>query len=530
MIFRCKSDNQSTFALNYEKEVYYSRDHGNNWHNLQPIIKKSTNSPWGISWSFVKLTQSPANHDHMIISSDTNNNWVTDNCGQNWYLTADHLNLHTFRYHPHLEGKVLAMSRKTCGAEASTRCKEYNVLYYSEDSGKNWKPIQTHVYKAIWGREARYGYGINPLSIFIIRQENKKRSQPERMSHYSKVAQTSVYFSDDLFNRTRKVVSGGFRMMVSRCCLFVQKPTIQSTKILVSEVWNNHFRWLNVNLLEDESYVDFRIINDLNSFKTYMYATREVGDNREKVSDLLKSDYSSANYTLIHSNLVVNTNNRESSFTELEALEDLSIINVYDEAMLDFLERQNDEEDDLQSGGQGTSRSKNQRFKVKKRNFVKTKISFNSGGNYKLLKPPSVDSYNEPYTSCSTCSLHLHTQESENFPQVYSSKTAPGLLLGVGNVGRHLKYKNSQLATFVSLDGGVSWKEMLKGVHIYEIGDQGGLIVLAPYGIPTSMVIVSHDYGATLKAVTFTKSPVMVSLSNPFERPSIGRVNQSSTR
>lgn len=65
----------------------------------------------------------------------------------------------------------------------------------------------------------------------------------------------------------------------------------------------------------------------------------------------------------------------------------------------------------------------------------------------------------------------------------------------------HLKHDASELATFISKDGGLTWREVLKGVHIYEIGDQGGLIVLVPYNQPTNLAVFSHNYGETFNFI-----------------------------
>ena len=156
--------------MSYEGEAYVSRDHGNNWKNLQPFIKKSTHAYYGISWKFASMTQSPADLDNIIVSSESRNNWVTKDCGETWKLVDDRLNLFNFKWHPHLPGRVLAMKREYCGAHASADCIEHNVLYLSTDYALTWKPIEKFVYDYIWGREAHYSYGIGQNAIFVTKQ------------------------------------------------------------------------------------------------------------------------------------------------------------------------------------------------------------------------------------------------------------------------------------------------------------------------------------------------------------------------
>lgn len=292
-------------------------------------------------------------------------------------------------------------------------------------------------------------------------------------------------------------------MFISRCCLFVERQTETGSKLVVSEVWNNRFKFLEVDIQDDEDYSEFKVINDVQSFYTYMYAMREVGDNGIQIADLLKADYSSSKFSLMHRNLAVNTQREIASFSELDAIPGLSVINTYDQRMIEFAAEHHTTHDKKGFGLDNLDK------------FIQTKISFNNGASYQYLKPPPVDSNKQAYPPCDTCSLHLHTQESSKFPQVYSHKSAPGILIGVGNVGMHLSSDVAELATFVSKDGGLSWREVLKGVHIYEIGDQGGIIVLVPYNTPTNLAVFSHNYGETFNYVQYTTISTIVSTFIP---------------
>jgi len=51
--------------------------------------------------------------------------------------------------------------------------------------------------------------------------------------------------------------------------------------------------------------------------------------------------------------------------------------------------------------------------------------------------------------------------------------------MGTGNVGDYLSYRKDEVNTYLSRNGGLTWFEVKKGSHIYEIGDDGGLIVIA---------------------------------------------------
>ena len=71
------------------------------------------------------------------------------------------------------------------------------------------------------------------------------------------------------------------------------------------------------------------------------------------------------------------------------------------------------------------------------------------------------------------------TTNSHTFGPVYSSQNALGIIIATGNVGKYLSMKEDQVNTFLSSDGGHTWKEIFKGSHIYEVSDHGGLLVMA---------------------------------------------------
>lgn len=78
--------------------------------------------------------------------------------------------------------------------------------------------------------------------------------------------------------------------------------------------------------------------------------------------------------------------------------------------------------------------------------------------------------------------------------------------MAVGNLGKHLeKNKLDRMNTYLSRDGGLSWKEVKKGSHIYELGDHGGLIVMAPNTGPTTDVYYSFNEGETWQDLTVSE-------------------------
>jgi hypothetical protein len=117
-----------------------------------------------------------------------------------------------------------------------------------------------------------------------------------------------------------------------------------------------------------------------------------------------------------------------------------------------------------------------------------SRMSFDNGRRWNPLPAPTKDlnGNNYPCTPSGptdlSCSLHLHSVSTlKNIGKVFSISSAPGTILGVGNVGEYL-YTYDECDTFISNDSGLSWTEVQKGPHKYEILDFGSIICLVPDG------------------------------------------------
>lgn len=95
------------------------------------------------------------------------------------------------------------------------------------------------------------------------------------------------------------------------------------------------------------------------------------------------------------------------------------------------------------------------------------------------------------------CTLHIHGYtERIDSRATYSSPSAIGLMMAVGNVGEKLAdYKDSD--TFLTRDGGFTWEEIRKDAHMYEFGDSGSILVIANDEGPTDHVLFSANEGLT---------------------------------
>ncbi|CAI4216675.1 unnamed protein product [Parascedosporium putredinis] len=151
-----------------------------------------------------------------------------------------------------------------------------------------------------------------------------------------------------------------------------------------------------------------------------------------------------------------------------------------------------------------------------------TKVTYNDGSEWYHLAPPAKDVEGKSF-SCSSakgdssCALHLHGfTERIDKKRTYSVTTAVGLMFGWGNVGSHLG-PLEEADTFMTTDGGITWKQVQKGVWTWQYGDQGSLTVLvqqrlekANQKVKTDHVLYSTDEGETWKKHKFSEGELVV--------------------
>jgi len=141
---------------------------------------------------------------------------------------------------------------------------------------------------------------------------------------------------------------------------------------------------------------------------------------------------------------------------------------------------------------------------------IRTLISFDDGGEWVPLQPPSVraDGTSIVCDPLAGCSLHLvgvsgRVTRTTDTGAFFSSSGAVGLAMGVGNVGTSLgAYQDGN--TYLTNDAGMTWIEVRRGPHKFEFGDRGALIVIVNDKDPTDHVRYSWDEGRTWESYTFT--------------------------
>eukprot|EP00947_MAST-08B_sp_MAST-8B-sp1_P000244 g244.t1 len=229
--------------------------------------------------------------------------------------------------------------------------------------------------------------------------------------------------------------------------------------------------------------------------------------------------YASDSLGLFYS-LTLRKNRRDDSdgkcdFEKVEGLTGVYMANII--AHDDDLELAAVSEDDDDNNDMGEDDSPQFERKSRRRKdggsqaLVKSVVTFDKGGEWSYLNPPTHD-VDGKTTSCNPeegCSLHLHGT-TDVWGPMYSSSNALGLVMATGNVGPGLTPHEDQTNTYFSRDGGLEWFEVMKGSHIYEFGDHGGLILMAKDQEATDELLYSHDEGLSWKRFKFSQTKMEV--------------------
>uniref|UniRef100_A0A2M4B8R2 Sortilin-related receptor n=1 Tax=Anopheles marajoara TaxID=58244 RepID=A0A2M4B8R2_9DIPT len=148
--------------------------------------------------------------------------------------------------------------------------------------------------------------------------------------------------------------------------------------------------------------------------------------------------------------------------------------------------------------------------------YLVSVISFDHGRTWRLIKAPDADDEGQPLVNCGKdCSLHLSQKFCSLYPvtrsvTIMSSKSAPGVIMASGVVGKSLK---GHPGVYISRDAGVTWKQILKNYHFFNMGDHGGLLVAVKYFKSkgeTNEILYSTDEGEVWHSASFSANQLKV--------------------
>ncbi|KAI9759160.1 MAG: vacuolar protein sorting/targeting protein PEP1 [Chaenotheca gracillima] len=364
------------------------------------------------------------------------------------------------------------------------------TAYVSEDRGESWKVLLRYVRKCEFVTEPSKGTPEVPESK-EAREKRKKLVYCEQYEDEDPKKPLELFGSDNFFEESSKpffkdIVD--FATMSEFIIVAAKDSEKKSLKVEASVDGNTFANALfppNFEVPHQSAYT----VLDSSTHSVFLHVTTNALEDYEYGS-IIKSNSNGTSYVM--SLEAVNRNAMGYvDFEKMQGLEGVAIVNKV----------HNPEE-----------------AKAGKEKKLKTMVTHNDGGEWDYIKPPSEDADGKGWGcsgSLDSCSLNLHGYTERKDPRdTYSSPSAVGLMMGVGNVGEVLgPYKEGD--TFVTSDGGINWNAVKKGHFLWEYGDQGSIIVIVEESTgdkpsPTNVIFFSRDEGKSWEEFRFSDQLMFV--------------------
>ena len=348
----------------------------------------------------------------------------------------------------------------------------HSEAYVSKNRGHKWDLFLRYVQKCEFvSRENREE---SDELVFCAQYENENKKNPLQLLSSSNWFDSSERHFDDIIDFA---TMSEFIVVASRDS--ENTNALKASTSVDGKVFADAEFPVNLEVPVQKAYT----VLDSSTHAIFLHVTvnNEPGT---AYGSLIKSNSNGTSYVL-SLNAVNRNDNGYVDFEKMQGLEGVAVVNVV-----------------------GNVKEVEKKGKAKK---LKTMITHNDGAQWTLLAPPSKDAEGKKF-GCSVregegvdkCSLHLHGYTERRDPRdTFSSGSAIGLMIGVGNVGEYLKGKDDA-DTFMTRDGGITWKPIKKGRYMWEFGDSGSVIVIVPEFEPTTVLYYSLDEGDTWKDFQFS--------------------------
>jgi len=370
-------------------------------------------------------------------------------------------------FHPTQEDWFIWTGVDQCDDESSIDdC--HTEAWITRDRGKNWSFLRRYVKKC----------------QFIPREDSETLiycEQYEREDMRSPGA-TQLIASDDFFVEKRKLHFDDivdFATMSEFIIVAAKDEEKKSLKVETS-VDGRHFA-------DAKFPPDFQIqrqlaytVLDSSTHSVFLHVTVNARPFFE-YGTIIKSNSNGTSYVVSHH--AVNRNEAGyADFEKMQGLEGVAMINIV-------------------ANPKGAMQGE--------KKILKTKITHNDGADWSLIEAPGTRANGEPI-DCDPrdreiCSLHLHAYTERDDPrETFSSPSAVGLMMAVGNVGDHLGTRQDS-DTYITRDGGLAWHAVRNGTYLWEYGDQGSIIVIVEKSTPTKKVSYTLDEGQNWRDYEFSE-------------------------
>jgi hypothetical protein len=453
---------ETVVMLTDEREAWITHDHGKEWERA-------------VDDEIVAIYPHQYNNDYVYFITGTEKVYYSENRGLR-------KNIHSFKapqmpntqmlqimqFHPDKPDWLIWIGGENCKKVNDRDC--HTVASVSQNNGQEWKILLPYVKKC----------------AFVWREEGRVKDQKLVFcEHYTKDemgAPLELIKSSDWFAEKDVIFKS-----------VVEYATMSEFIIVATKGDDGKSLKLDASL-DGVTFADARFppkfevdhqtaytVLDSSTHAVFLHVTVNPRPDQE-YGAIIKSNSNGTSYVMSLNNVNRNTEGYVD-FEKMQGIEGVALANIVSNV-------------EAVNGGAKKER--------------KTLITHNDGADWEPLKAPAKDSNNKAYDCKGDCSLHLHGYTERGDPrETFSSPTAVGIMLGVGNVGNTLG-PIGEASTFMTTNAGITWKEIKKGNYAWEFGDQGSVIVLAHRGKDTKDLLYSLDSGETWNTYEFNEHAIRV--------------------
>ncbi|KAF9423316.1 vacuolar protein sorting/targeting protein PEP1, partial [Podila epigama] len=477
-----------TVVLWFENGVYVSQNEGKDWEKVE------------VEGTIVSLERHPYDRSTAIITTAGRKHYLTQDKGVSWdiievpVLPALSFRFDFWSFHPTVPEWFLYMGEKDCVSEGFGRC--HVEAHYTTKSGKSWSLLADWVKSCSWAQDAKFKR-VDFKGIYCEQYGDKSVSQKHQLNK-----PTRFVYSDN-FMASFKVLFEqivGYAIYSEYLVLAEFVPSQNELRVAVSQD--------GVNFSPARYPSNFDIVNPaytvLDSTTHSVFLGINSNENKDyKFGNLFTSDSNGTYFSL--SRKYLNQGNEGTvDFEKMQGIDGVALMNEVANPN-EVIQRSPKIIRSLATFDNGKG--------IEIENFVSVTARMGTSATWETVNAPQTGVDGKPYPNCSSvkCSLHLHNYLNRKHSEdMFSSPSIPGMAIGVGNVGDQLNdYKSGD--TFLTRDGGHSWREILHGPHQYDFGDHGSIILLIKDDeVPTDHVIYSLDHGNTFKQYEFSKEKYVI--------------------
>ena len=340
-------------------------------------------------------------------------------------------------------------------------------VYITNNTGKNWYFVSAHVINSFWA----YDQQDQQSEVFLEIEDFPGSKFP--IGNYSALYTAKIPFAGhvQLFSNSLGPIFQN-SLSLKKDYIFIWRRTSSGNSRLFASYKRRPFK--ECLLPVNELHTKFHII-DTKEGEIMLAALNESGWTNLFISDITGTKFSLA------------LNHVQASWISSVPIIDLHIVGDLPGTLL--------------------------------ANQVKTGtlISYNKGGSWSSLTPSTRD-YKGQDIDCllPDCTLQLSLNVRYSFSAVWSpitsTKSVPGVIVAQG----YLHYKSDgisrYLSTYISTDGGQTWKQSLKGRQAVKLLDYGGIIAAIPFlnevFLPRiNQIDYSCDGGSAWKSAILSNEP-----------------------